>query len=468
MKKQVFNPYLPSWEYVPDGEPHIFGDRVYVYGSHDKFNGEAFCMNDYVCWSAPVNDLSDWRYDGVIYKKNQDIRNKDSKENLWAPDVCKAPDGKFYLYYCLSNKYEVGVAVSDLPTGPFEFYGLVRHKNGKILGGDETEVKQFDPGVFVDDDGRIYLYSGGGTRFKRKFSGGGMKMELESDMLTIKDGPYFINIPHINIADGTPFEEHPFYEASSMRKFNGKYYFIYSSSNTHELCWAVCDTPLGEFEFGGTLVSNADLYLNGNMTLKNYFGNTHGSVEKINDKYYVFYHRQTNRHCFSRQACAEEIKFDGEKFCQAPITSCGLNGGALRDIGYYEARIACHLWSKNGATESCTDQNENHPCFTQTGVDRENNPDQYISNMLDGATAGYKYFDFKNAQKISVKIKSGGNGKFVVKDDENGNIVSEINICPCSEATVFSSEINIAPGVHPLYFTYKGTGAVDFFGFELF
>ena len=54
---QAFNPYLPSWEYIPDGEPYVFGDRVYVYGSHDRFNGFLFCLNDYVCWSAPVNDL---------------------------------------------------------------------------------------------------------------------------------------------------------------------------------------------------------------------------------------------------------------------------------------------------------------------------------------------------------------------------------------------------------------------------
>ena len=51
-KKQVVNPYLPSWEYVPDGEPHVFGDRVYVYGSHDRFDGDLFCMNDYICYSA--------------------------------------------------------------------------------------------------------------------------------------------------------------------------------------------------------------------------------------------------------------------------------------------------------------------------------------------------------------------------------------------------------------------------------
>ena len=58
MKNQAVNPYMPSWEYVPDGEPHVFGDRVYVYGSHDQFDGVSFCLLDYVCWSAPVDDLS--------------------------------------------------------------------------------------------------------------------------------------------------------------------------------------------------------------------------------------------------------------------------------------------------------------------------------------------------------------------------------------------------------------------------
>ena len=69
MNKQAFNPYLPSWEYIPDGEPYVFDGRVYVYGSHDRFNGHAYCLNDYVTWSAPVDDLSDWRYEGVIYEK---------------------------------------------------------------------------------------------------------------------------------------------------------------------------------------------------------------------------------------------------------------------------------------------------------------------------------------------------------------------------------------------------------------
>ena len=75
MNRQAVNPYLPSWEYIPDGEPHVFNGRVYVYGSHDRFNAPIFCVNDYVCWSAPVEDLSEWRYEGVIYRKKQDPKN---------------------------------------------------------------------------------------------------------------------------------------------------------------------------------------------------------------------------------------------------------------------------------------------------------------------------------------------------------------------------------------------------------
>ena len=111
--KQAVNPYLPSWEYVPDGEPYVFGNRVYVYGSHDFFGGDVYCMGDYVGWSAPVDNLGDWRYEGVIYRKDQDPGNGDLQGNLYAPDVTVGPDGRYYLYYVLSSWGIVSVAVCD-------------------------------------------------------------------------------------------------------------------------------------------------------------------------------------------------------------------------------------------------------------------------------------------------------------------------------------------------------------------
>ena len=85
-KNQIYNPFLPLYEYIPDGEPHVFGDRVYHYGSHDKEGGDTFCMLDYVCYSAPVDDLTDWRYEGVIYQAKQDPRYP-APQYMYAPDV---------------------------------------------------------------------------------------------------------------------------------------------------------------------------------------------------------------------------------------------------------------------------------------------------------------------------------------------------------------------------------------------
>ncbi|MDD3794485.1 MAG: family 43 glycosylhydrolase, partial [Lachnospiraceae bacterium] len=267
MKKQVFNPYLPSWEYVPDGEPHVFGDRVYLYGSHDAFGAPMFCVNDYVCWSAPVNDLSDWRYEGVIYKKTQDPGNKLGIRSLYAPDVTKGPDGRYYLYYAFDFLGEFGVAVCDTPAGKYEFYGKVHHRNGKVLGKKSGEQFPFDPGVLTDDDGRIWLYSGFATkvpfiasRWHNLRNDGGVVMELEPDMVTIKSEPKLL-FP-VKGRDGA-FPDHAFFEASSIRKMDGKYYFVYSSQNNHDLCYAISDRPDGGFHYGGVLVDLGDLYLDG-------------------------------------------------------------------------------------------------------------------------------------------------------------------------------------------------------------
>ena len=73
--EQVYNPYLPSYEYVLDGEPRVFNDRLYVYGSHDRFNGTTYCMEPYTVWSCPIDDLSDWMCHGMIYDGKEDALN---------------------------------------------------------------------------------------------------------------------------------------------------------------------------------------------------------------------------------------------------------------------------------------------------------------------------------------------------------------------------------------------------------
>ena len=112
--KQIFNPYLPSYEYIPDGEPHIFNNRLYIYGSHDRFNGTTYCENDYVCWSAPVDDLSDWRFEGEIYNRKQHP-HKEECLILFAPDVIQGPDGRYYLYYSVAHSSRMLQYATVLP-----------------------------------------------------------------------------------------------------------------------------------------------------------------------------------------------------------------------------------------------------------------------------------------------------------------------------------------------------------------
>ena len=300
MKNQAFNPYLPSWEYIPDGEPHVFGDRVYVYGSHDAFGAPIFCVNDYVCWSAPVSDLSDWRCEGVIYRKRQDPGNPFGIRSLYAPDVTQGPDGRYYLYYAFDFLGEIGVAVCDTPAGQYTFYGKVHHKNGKVWGKKSGEQFPFDPGVLTDDDGRVWLYSGfavkvpfPASRWHDLRNDGGVVMELESDMVTIRTEPRVL-FPTKGKDGAFP---HAFFEASSIRKVDGKYCFVYSSEHNHDLCWAMSDRPDGGFRYGGVLVDLGDLYLDGKTDeghANNYLGNTHGGLLQIGSDWYIFYHRQTN------------------------------------------------------------------------------------------------------------------------------------------------------------------------------
>ena len=476
--KQTFNPFLPSYEYVPDGEPHVFGDRVYLYGSHDRFNGRFFCMNDYVCWSAPVNDLSDWRYEGVIWKKTDDpTKPPFFLKQMYAPDVTKGNDGRYYLYYFKGNSGMIGVAVCDTPAGRYKYHGHVRYPDGTLLGKKkEPDLAQFDPGVFRDDDGKVYLYTGFGekgpnifTNFRPVNYNGAMGVELESDMLTIKPETMVRIAKTQHCSKGTGYEGHEFFEASSMRKFNGKYYFIYSSVKGHELCYATGDSPLGEFTYGGTLVSIGDVGLSEKPL--NYLGNTHGSVEKINGEYYVFYHRQTNRHCHSRQACAEKIVMNEDgSFRQAEITSCGLNGGPLACKGEYEARIACNLFGRYGVKFYTVKTPEgSYPYFTQSGKDRENDPDQHVANFCNGATAGFKYFDFDGTNaEVCVTVSGRAKGGIFVRTDLKSQPITSLTVdLSGRERQKVTADIKIEKGIRPLYFTFEGKGKLKLISIEL-
>ena len=485
MERQAFNPYLPEWEYVPDGEPRVFGGRVYVYGSHDRFGAPIFCVDDYVCWSAPVDDLASWRCEGIIYRKDQDPANRAGLRLLFAPDVVQGPDGRYYLFYAFDFMGTIGVAVCDEPAGAYEFLAHVSWPDGVPYGRSGHDGFAFDPGVLVDDDGRVYLYSGFRTHIpalvtggRRTRSEGGYMVELEPDMHTVR-GRERLLFPIEG--EGVLPVGHGFFEASSIRKYDGRYVFVYSSEVNHELCYAVSDRPDGGFSYGGVLVSIGDVGLPGHPDeahAANYLGNTHGGMLRLPAAdaadgwaYYVFYHRQTNRSSYARQACAERLSGSpAEGFAQAEVTSCGLNGGPLAGAGTYPARIACNLWSADGAGRvdggGARRRLAAHPYLTQEG--KGEGAHQYLANLRDGAVAGFKYFDLRGTGCVRVQVRGSGAGQLVVSGNESfSDLRSVVRVAPGDGWRTFEAPLIPGGPADALFFRYEGEGAIDFLAFEL-
>ncbi len=341
--KLITNPILGFDEYIPDGEPHVFNDRLYLFGSHDEKNGTRYCPGDFAAYSCPIDDPADWRFEGIIYRKDQDPANPDGSHDLYAPDVIQGYDGYYYLYYALNNKDEISVARCSSPAGKYTWYGNVRYPAGIDREALAYRPYSFDPGLFRED-GHIYLAMGFSVSFpipgldlRPQNTKGAFITELDTDMLTMKCVPQFV-IPGYGWDKGTSFEGHAFLEASSLRKYDGLYYFIYSSQLQHELCYAVSTGIYGPYEYKGVLISNA--YENG---LKNNWANNHGSLVRIRDRYLIFYHRHTCGTQYSRQACAEEISFRNGRFLTAQPTCQSLYGKPL-PAGTYKAAAACFVY----------------------------------------------------------------------------------------------------------------------------
>ncbi len=460
MKTQGHNPYLPLDEHIPDGEPHVFGDRVYVYGSHDMENGNEFCELDYVTWSAPIDDLSDWRYEGVIYRKNQDPYNTEELP-LYAPDVVQGADGRYYLYYCIKFQDSINVAVCDEPAGIYEFYGRVHYQDGTIMSDNQP----YDPSVICDDTGN-YLYFGFAPcminipRYKGQDLRGGSVIQLEDDMLTIKEGPYVV-IPSLNYASGTSFEGNAYFEGPSIRKIGEKYYLIYSSVNTHQLCYAVSEHPMDGFEFQGVIISNGDVGYKGRSEEDKLMsvGNNHGGLVQIKGQWYIFYHRHTYLNQYNRQACAEKVHIDENGFIeQVTITTSGMNDGPLSGNASYPAVYCCNLTNGHmGALSSLgrTNNEVDFPYIVSEGGER------FITNIKEGSLAGYKYISLKDTNRIELVYRGDGTGRFEISNKLWGPAITTISIEPSTYWKCAGIDTGFAEDDQELYLTYKGDGQIS-------
>ena len=488
MTRVAYNPYLPSWEYTPDCEPHVFGDRVYVYGSHDSAKGPHYCVGDYVCWSAPVDDLKTWTYEGVIYTRWDDPTNTDHLTYA-APDVRQGPDGRFYLYYFYGMGTSINVAVCDEPVGHYRYLGQVALPSGEVLGINSGCGNPFDPAVYVED-GRTWLWWGFSARVSDATGAlagrpippallqGAFVAELAPDMLTMITEPVEF-VPGSHGALGTAFAEHPFLEASSFRKIGGRYYYLYSSAQGHELCYAICQNPwTPPTQLGGVVISNGDVGMPGVATEEDavyYLGNNHGGIERIAGKDYVFYHRHTHGVQFSRQDCAEEIRIQPDgSIPQVEVTSCGLNGGPLPASRETPAYTCCHLRSVEGILHfsSHVKWNEAHPYVGDEDKDCVPTGNRaFVANLRSGAQVGYRYLDFAGEKSVRIEARGSFSGRVRVLLDapcgDDAREMGAVEVVPAECWTGFSAVLDApAEGVHGVYFVPEGTGALDLMAFD--
>ncbi|HAR70125.1 MAG TPA: hypothetical protein DCR91_02885 [Eubacterium sp.] len=452
------NPYMPLWEHVPDGEPRVFehnGEkRVYVYGSHDT-EIKHYCGRDYVVWSALVNDLTDWTYHGVAYKTHYD-------SVLYAPDVVKKGD-TYYMYAAERAGSLVVVASSKTPWGPFE--NPVETKLG------------FDPGVLVDDDGRVYAYWGG-------CASPCYIVELEDDMVTFKEDTLVSNPlghstcswnpeddGHISLIDG-------FFEASSPRKVMGKYVYIYSKRyekpvpelgvyepNNGFLSYRFSDSPFGPFHDGGDISFNGGEILKdsegcGTMTYQ--WGNNHGSIMEINGKWYVFYHRQTGVNEFSRQAMLEPIDvamgkdgmlyignvrfLNGEPVSSGPVemTSQGAHINGLDAYKWISAGYACHIYG--GSTRA----------YVKPVYEKRADISAPVVGISSGTTVGFRYLQFGNNAPKAVRVVLGSHRKLKLNiriDSYNGRIAASMDFNENQKELETALDFGIV-GRHAVYFEF--------------
>ncbi|MEC8724368.1 MAG: glycoside hydrolase family 43 protein [Bacteroidota bacterium] len=297
LNKNALSAPLVTHIYTADPSAHYFNGKIYIYPSHDIDAGEAFddlgshfAMEDYHVIS--MDNIDSKAVDNGVALHVDDVPW--AKQQMWAPDA-NEKDGKFYLFFPAKDYegiFRIGVAVSDSPTGPFK--------------AEPEPIKgsfSIDPAVFKDDDGAYYMYFGGlwGGQLQRWRTGSFNSDQAESPtaFLPADDEPALLPLVAKMSDSLLEFAETPkeleilddkgnlllsgdndrrFFEAAWLHKHNGKYYFSYSTGDTHFICYAIGDNPYGPFIYMGRILNPVVGWT------------SHHSVCEIDGKTYLFYH----------------------------------------------------------------------------------------------------------------------------------------------------------------------------------
>ena len=289
-KRAISNP-LVNHMYTADPSAHVFNGKIYIYPSHDvdagiefNDNGDHFGMEDYHVIS--MENIDSEAIDNGLALHVDDVPW--AERQMWAPDAAYK-NGKYYLYFPAKRAngiFQIGVAISDSPTGPFK--------------AEPEAIKNsysIDPAVFEDEDGKYYIYFGGiwGGQLQ-KYRDNQYNKDSEEPLshetalgpivaLLTDDLKEFAEVPkEIKILDenGNVLlagdNDRRFFEASWLHKYNGKYYFSYSTGDTHFICYGIGESPYGPFTYQGRILNPVIGWT------------SHHSICEVNNEWYLFYH----------------------------------------------------------------------------------------------------------------------------------------------------------------------------------
>lgn len=417
---RALNPISPPGLYIADPEVRLMPDgRIYVYGSRDE-PGNAWCSRSYNVLST--SDLVRWDVEQISFAtQGAGKQTAYTEAVLYAPD-CIYHQGKYYLYYCLADGgVDEGVAVASSPYGPF--------KNGQPIKG----ISGIDPSVFIDDDGQGYLFWGQAHAKGAK---------LSKDMLSI-EGPVHDSL--------LTYQTHAFNEASSVRKINGTYYYIYSGhqrhgeSNCATLNYATATSPFGPYTYRGVIIDNWESH--------KAIVNNHGSVIEIDGQWYIFYHRPTQGGPSMRKACVEPIYFNPDGTIQEVEMTTQGAGGPISPLLRMEAARACKL--SGNLTISVRRPNHDIPV-------------EYLSSIHDGDCAYWKYYDFSQVGVNHFVCKTWDKslaGQIEIRlDAPDGELIGTCLVAPMDGDVAYAiheTKIKSVKGKHALVFVFKVANPSD-------
>lgn len=418
------NPFIRN-QFTADPSARVFGNRVYVFPSHDILATEGkgrigwFCMEDYHVFSS--SNLTDWTDHGMILQQNNVPWVRSNSYSMWAPD-CIYRNGKYYFYFPTSPKdtltygkgFTIGVAIADKPEGPYV------PQTTPIKG-----VHGIDPNVFIDKDGQAYLYWSSGNIYGAKLKENMLELASEVKILGelptkgLKEGPYL-------------FER------------NGIYYLTYPhvENKIERLEYANGDNPLGPFKVTGVIMDESPT---GCWT-------NHHSVIHFKNQWYLFYHDRDYSPNFdkARSIRADSLLFNADGTIKKVIRT-------FRGIGITDASKQIQIdrfsaKSDEGASINFIDTT-NRFLGWKAILDKPNAWIQY--NTVE--------FGKKAAKNINIRAMSATGGKLLIRiEDFSGPVIAEVNIPKGNEwATIKKTVTGIRPGIRNLIAQLKGDGKVE-------